>query len=75
MAPWTTRFQSIAQMFRWASEEEKKTQMQLARLCVPYEDAQIGWTGAFAEEFKELERSDKNRRRFYFARRILAATQ
>jgi hypothetical protein len=67
-----TRFKSVAAVFRSSCADEKAMHVQLARLAVLYEDLQIEWAGAEADEIKVLERTDLVTRRFYFVRRTLA---
>lgn len=47
-------------------------QIQLARICVLYEDLQIEFAGAIADQIEQLDQTDATTRRFYFVRRTLA---
>jgi hypothetical protein len=67
-----TRFKPLADVFRSSRAAEKAMHVQLARLAVLYEDLQIEWAGAEADEIKALERTGAETRRFYFVRRTLA---
>ena len=65
------RVKPIARVFRSSSPEEASMRVQLARLCVLYEDLKIEFAGAEAEDLGGLDHTDATTRRFYFVRRTL----
>jgi hypothetical protein len=67
-----TWVKSIASVFRSTSEDERAMNIQLARLCVLYEDMRLEYDGAEAETIPALDRIGRDPRRFYFVRRTLA---
>jgi hypothetical protein len=69
------RFKSVARVFRWSSDEEPSMRIQLARMCVLYEDLKIEYAGAEAPVLDKLDDTDATTRRFYFIRRTLAVTE
>ena len=46
--------------------------VQVARLCVLYEDLRLEFRGSELDDIKELDRIGRDPRRFYFVRRTLA---
>jgi hypothetical protein len=67
----TTRVGHPARVFRYSDEDEKKMQVQFARICVLYDDLMLEYAGAEAEGIKMLDGSGRDARRFYFVRRQL----
>jgi hypothetical protein len=67
----TTRVGHLADIFRYTDEDEKQMQVQLARICVLYDDLMLEHAGADEESIGVLDRSGLNGRRFYFVRRQL----
>jgi hypothetical protein len=67
----TTRVGHPARVFRYGDEDEKRMQVQLARICVLYDDLMREYAGADAAEIKALDGSGLEARRFYFVRRQL----
>lgn len=65
-------FKPVADVFRYSSPDEKAMHVQMARVCVLYEDLEIEWLGADAASISELDKTDLETRRFYFVRRTLA---
>jgi hypothetical protein len=49
------RAKSIQRVFRSSSEDEKKMQIQFARMCVLFEDLRVEYEGAQAEEIAVLD--------------------
>jgi hypothetical protein len=60
-----------ARAFRYADADEKKMQVQFARLCVLYDDLQLEFAAANEEAIALLDKSGRDNRRFYFVRRTL----
>ena len=67
----TTRVGHPARVFRYSDEDEKKMQVQFARICVLYDDLMLEYAGAEIENIKTLDGSGRDARRFYFVRRQL----
>jgi hypothetical protein len=65
------RAKSIQRVFRFSSEDEKKMQIQFARMCVLFEDLRVEYEGAQADEIAVLDGNGRDSRRFYFVRRSL----
>ena len=61
-----------ALLFQSATPDEKKVQVQFARLCVLYDDLQLEFAAAAEEKIQLLDTSGRDNRRFYFVRRTLA---
>src|SRR5687768_12332161 len=61
-----------ARVFRYDNADEKKMQVQFARLCVLYDDLQLEFAAANEEAIPLLDKSGRDNRRFYFVRRTLA---
>jgi hypothetical protein len=58
-----------ARVFRYNDADEKKMQVQFARLCVLYDDLQLEFAAANEEAIALLDKSGRDNRRFYFVRR------
>ena len=58
-------------LFRYGDEDEKKMQVQFARLCVLYDDLTLEFTAANEDAMPLLDKSGRDNRRFYFVRRTL----
>jgi len=58
-------------LFRYGDEDEKKMQVQFARLCVLYDDLTLEFTAANEDAIPLLDKSGRDNRRFYFVRRTL----
>jgi len=67
----TTRVGHLARVFRYSDDDEKRMQVQFARLCVLYDDLMLEYAGADEESIPVLDASGLNARRFYFVRRQL----
>jgi hypothetical protein len=61
----------IARVFRYADDDEKAMQVQLARLCVLYHDLMLEYAAANEDAIPLLDKSGPDSRRFYFVRRTL----
>lgn len=67
-----------ARVFRYDNADEKKMQVQFARLCVLYDDLQLEFAAANEEAIPLLDKSGRDNRRFYFvpdARDTVGATR
>ena len=66
-----TRAAHLARVFRYSGDVEKQMQVQLARLCVLYDDLMLEFTAANEDSIPLLDTSGRDSRRFYFVRRTL----
>jgi hypothetical protein len=60
----TTRVGHLARVFRYSDDDEKRMQVQFARLCVLYDDLMLEYAGADEESIPVLDASRLNARRF-----------
>jgi hypothetical protein len=60
-----------ARVFRYETEDEKRMQVQFARLCVLYDDLMLEFAAANEDAIPLLDKSGRDNRRFYFVRRTL----
>jgi len=61
----------LARVFDASDPDTKVMHVQMARLCVLYEDLRIEFAGSEQEKIAELDFIDLETRRFYFVRRTL----
>jgi hypothetical protein len=61
----------LARVFNASDPSKKAMHVQMARLCVLYEDLRIEHAGAEQEKIAELDFIDLETRRFYFVRRTV----
>jgi hypothetical protein len=66
------KYKALPAVFRFSGAAEEEMQMQIARLCVLYEDLQLDTQGALAERASQLDDNSHYYRVFYFVRRTLA---
>src|SRR5687768_11230474 len=67
----TTRVGHLRAAFNYTNEDERVMRVQVARLCVLYDDLMLEFAGARAERIETLDHTSANSRRFYFVRRTL----
>jgi hypothetical protein len=59
-------------LFQYTTDDEKKMQVQFARIAVLYNDLALETLGANEESIPLLDMAGMNARRFYFVRRSIA---
>lgn len=69
----TARVGHSARLFQYSDDDddEKRMQVQFARVCVLYDDLMLEYAGAAEDAIPILNGSGLNARRFYFVRRQL----